>query len=111
MFTRFTKSFAGTALTAGVLGLAALFTAGTAAAGSAADTAFLAQIAKDGIHPPSDEAAISLAHTVCSQLDSGASADSVVAKVTNVTGLSSKASNTFAVDAAQAYCPQYVSRN
>jgi len=111
MSTRFTKSFVGTTFAAGAIALVALLSAGTASAASATDTAFLAQIAKDGIHPPSDEAAISLAHTVCSQLDSGASADSVVAKVTNVTGLSSKASNTFAVDAAQAYCPQYVSRN
>jgi hypothetical protein len=108
MFTRrFTASLAGTTLTAAALGLAALGLAGTAAAGSA-DDAFIAQIKADGITPPSSARAISEAHTVCNALDAGQSSKEVIAGVGKRTGLSAVSSKTFAVDAASAYCPQYV---
>ncbi|MBW0020211.1 MAG: DUF732 domain-containing protein [Mycobacterium sp.] len=108
MFTRrFTASFTGTALAAGALGLAALGLAGTAGATST-DNAFLAQIQADGITPPSAASAIGEAHGVCTALDQGASPQAVYSAVAQTTGLSAKASKTFAVDAASAYCPQYV---
>ena len=62
--------------------MAALITAGTAGAGSV-DDAFIAQLDNDGITPPS-------------------------AAVAETTGMSVKGSKVFALDAAQAYCPQYV---
>ncbi|MGO8772503.1 MAG: hypothetical protein ACLQLD_28445, partial [Mycobacterium sp.] len=49
---RLTTSLASTALTAAALGLTALGLAGTAGA-SSNDAAFLAQLAADGITPPS----------------------------------------------------------
>jgi hypothetical protein len=107
MFARFTKTFAGTALAAGVLGLAAVVTAGTASAGSI-DNKFLDQLDADGIVYPNPQAAISLAHDVCDALDDGASSDEVISAVGKETGLDPETSEIFAVDAANAYCPEYV---
>jgi Protein of unknown function (DUF732) len=108
MFTRrFTASAARTTLTAAALGLAALGFAGTAGASSVDDT-FLAQLQADGIVPPSPARAISDAHAVCKALDQGHSGQEVVAAVAKTTGLSPSGAKTFTVDAATAYCPQYV---
>jgi Protein of unknown function (DUF732) len=111
MFTRrFTKSVAGTTLAAATLGMAALFAAGTANAGSV-DDAFLAQLQRDGITPPSSAVAIKDAHSVCNALDNGYSSQQVINAVAESTGLSAKGAKTFAIDAASAYCPQYVTSN
>jgi hypothetical protein len=108
MFTgRFAASVARTTLTAAALGLAALGFAGTAGA-SSVDDDFLAQLQADGITPPSAARAISDGHAVCKALDNGHSAQEVIHAVAQSTGLSSKGAKTFAVDAASAYCPQYV---
>lgn len=107
MFTRrFAASMVGTTLTAATLGLAALGFAGTASA-SSTDEAFLAQLQADGITPPSAARAIKDAHAVCDALE-GHSAKAVIKAVAKATGLSAKGAKTFAVDAASAYCPQYV---
>ncbi|AGC63865.1 putative secreted protein [Mycobacterium liflandii 128FXT] len=112
MFTRrFAASLAGTTLTAASLGLAALGFAATATATATAgstDDAFLAQIQADGITPPSAARAISDAHAVCTALDEGNSPTTVINAVAESTGLSSKGAKTFAIDAASAYCPEYV---
>lgn len=100
---RFTATIVGTA----ALGLAAVGLAGTAGA-SSVDDAFLAQLAADGITPPSASVAIKDAHAVCNALDQGHSSKEVISAVAQATGLSNKGSKTFAVDAASAYCPQYV---
>jgi hypothetical protein len=105
MFTH--RFMARTALTAAALGVAALGFAGTAGAGSV-DDAFLAQIQADGITPPSASVAIDDAHAVCKALDTGGSSKEVISAVAESTGLSAKGAKTFAVDAASAYCPQYV---
>jgi hypothetical protein len=108
MFThRFTKSVAGTTLAAATLGMAALIAAGTANAGTT-DDAFLAQLQKDGIIPPTPARAVSDAHNVCNALNQGNSAQAVINAVAQTTGLDAKGANTFAVDAASAYCPEYV---
>lgn len=108
MFTgRFTASVASTTLTAGALGLAALGFAGAAGATSV-DDAFLAQLQADGITPPSAAVAIKDGHAVCKALDNGHSSQEVIGAVAQSTGLSNKGAKTFAVDAASAYCPQYV---
>lgn len=108
MFTRrFTATLAGTTLTAATLGLAALGLAGAAGA-TTVDDAFIAQINADGITPPSSARAISEAHTVCSELNAGKSSKQVLSDVAERTGLSASGANRFAVDAANAYCPQYV---
>jgi hypothetical protein len=109
MFTRrFTKSVAGTTLAAATLGMAALIAAGTANAGTADDNAFLAQLQHDGIIPPTPARAISDAHDVCNALAEGNSAKAVINAVAKTTGLDSDGANTFAVDAASAYCPKFV---
>ena len=107
---RFTASLAATTLSAATLGLAALGFAGSAGASSVDDT-FLAQIKADGITPPSDARAISEAHKVCASLDQGHTGQQVYAEVADSTGLSAKGAKTFAVDAASAYCPQYVTHS
>jgi hypothetical protein len=105
---RFVATLAGTTLTAGTLGLAALGLAATASATSSADNAFLAQLQADGITPPTPARAVSDAHGVCTALQQGQSADQVISAVAQSTGLTKKGAKTFAVDAASAYCPQYV---
>jgi len=105
---RFTASLAGTTVTAAALSLAALGFAGTAGAVSSVDEAFLAQLTADGITPPSAAAAVSEARTVCKALDQGYSSRDVINAVAKSTGLSANGAKTFAVDAASAYCPQYV---
>jgi Protein of unknown function (DUF732) len=108
MFTRhFTVAAARTGLTAAALGLVALGLAGTAGA-SSVDDAFLAQLQADGIQPPTAARAITDAHAVCHALDAGNSPQSVISAVAQATGLSSRSAKTFSVDAASAYCPQYV---
>jgi len=108
MFTRrITVAAARTSLTAAALGLVALGLAGSAGATSV-DDAFLAQLQADGIQPPTAARAITDAHAVCNALDAGNSAQSVIGAVAKATGLSSKSAKTFSVDAASAYCPQYV---
>ena len=104
---RFRKSVAGTTLAAATLGMAALITAGTAGAGSV-DDAFIAQLDNDGITPPSAAVAVKDAHSVCNALDNGNSSQAVIGAVAETTGLSVKGAKVFALDAAQAYCPQYV---
>ena len=107
---RFTTSLAGTTLAAATLGLAALGFASTAGA-SSVDEAFLAKIQADGIEPPSAARAISEAHAVCDSLDQGHSGQQVYNEVAEATGLSAKGAKTFAIDAALAYCPQYVTHS
>jgi Protein of unknown function (DUF732) len=107
---RITAYLAGTTLTAATVGLAALGFAGTASA-STVDDAFLAKIAADGITAPSPARAINEAHAVCESLDQGHSAQQVYDEVAEATGLSAKGAKTFAVDAASAYCPQYVTHS
>ncbi|OMC21875.1 DUF732 domain-containing protein [Mycobacterium sp. SP-6446] len=108
MFTRrFAAPAARATLTAAALGLAALGFAGTAGA-TTVDDAFLAQLQADGITPPTAARAISDGHAVCKALDNGHSSQEVISAVAQSTGLSAKGAKTFAVDAASAYCPQYV---
>jgi hypothetical protein len=108
MFTRrFTTLAARTSLTTAALGLVALGLAGTADASSVDDT-FLAQLQADGIQPPTAARAISDAHAICKALDAGHSPQEVIGAVAQATGLSTKGAKTFSVDAASAYCPQYV---
>ena len=45
---------------------------------------------------------------MCNALDNGNSSQAVIGAVAETTGLSVKGAKVFALDAAQAYCPQYV---
>ena len=105
--TRSIKSIARTALVAGGLGLAALVGAGAANAATAADQAFINALQGDGITAPTQDA-INLGHQVCQSLDQGETEQQIVQAVEQHTGMDQDGSHTFAVDAAKAYCPQYV---
>ncbi len=92
-------------LTAATLGLAALGFAGTAAQ-APTDEAFLCA----GGRTTSAERSArhqGRARAVCDALDEGHWPN---IKAVAATGLSAKGAKTFAVDAASAYCPQYVTR-
>jgi predicted homoserine dehydrogenase-like protein len=104
---RFTASVASAAIAVAGLGMAAVIAAGPASAGSV-DDAFLNQLEQDGITPPSAQRAIKDAKAVCSALNKGYSADEVIDAVAESTGLNNDGANTFAVDAAMAYCPEFV---
>jgi hypothetical protein len=83
---------------------AALFSAAPASA-DPNDGAFLA---KGGIVLPDQNAAIAMAHTVCTGLDQRAKTSLLAMKLMKETDLSMKQSSYFIGAAISAYCPQYV---
>jgi uncharacterized protein DUF732 len=103
---RLTK-FAGTALVAGALGLAAVAAAGTAGAVSSTDDAFLTEITSEGISYDTPKAAISNAHYVCSALDDGADPVDLGTEILDNTDLSTHQAAVFLVTAVNVYCPEY----
>jgi len=103
---RFTK-FAGTALAAGALGLAAVAAAGTAGAVSSTDDAFLTEISSEGISYDSPKAALSNAHYVCNSLDDGAHPVDLGQEILDKTDLTTHQAAVFVVASVNAYCPEY----
>ena len=107
---RFTKTVAGTALAAGTLGLAALFAAGTATAGTV-DDQFLATLQQQGMDVK-PQVAIHNAHAVCAELDQGTEPrDNSQQLVAANPGMSQQNSLLFVIDSVQAYCPQFAHHN
>jgi hypothetical protein len=100
-------TFAGTALVAGALGLAAVATAGTAGALSSSDDSFLTEISSEGISYESPKAALNNAHYVCSSLDNGAHPVDLGQEILNNTDLSVHQAAVFVVTAVSTYCPEY----
>ena len=90
-----------------VLSGAALFSAAPASA-DPNDGAFVDALAKNGIVLPDDNAAISIAHTVCGELDQSNKSSILAMKVMKETDLSMKQSSYFIGAAISAYCPQYI---
>ena len=103
---RITK-FAGSALVAGALGLAAVATAGTACALSSTDDAFLTEITNEGISYDTPKAAISNAHYVCGALDDGADPVDLGQEILDNTDLTTHQAAVFVVASVNAYCPEY----
>ena len=108
MFTRngVTK-FAGTAIVAGALGLAAFASAGTAYALSSADDNFLSDITAEGIAYDSPRSAISLGHDVCVAFDDGADPVDLGMEIMKATDLTTDQVATFVVSAVDNFCPEY----
>jgi len=108
MFTRngVTK-FAGTAIVAGALGLAAFASAGTASALSSADDNFLADISAEGISYDSPRSAISVGHNVCAAFDDGADPVDLGMEIMDATNLTTDQAATFVVSAVDNFCPEY----
>ncbi|WP_099041092.1 DUF732 domain-containing protein [Mycobacterium neglectum] len=108
MFTRngVTK-FAGTALVAGALGLAAFTTAGTAGAMSSADDNFLTDISSEGIAYDSETEAISIAYDVCFALDDGVDPVDLGMELLDATDLTTDQAATFVVSSVANFCPEH----
>jgi hypothetical protein len=102
---RFTE-FAGTAVVAGALGLAAIATAGTAGAVSSVDDAFLSEISAEGIAYDTPRAAISNAHYVCDALDEGADPVDLGMEILDNTDLTTDQAAVFVVASVGNYCPE-----
>jgi hypothetical protein len=90
-----------------LLFVAALFSPAPASA-DPNDGAFHDALAKGGIVLPDDDAAIAMAHTVCTGLDHRAKPSLLAMKLMKDTDLSMKQSSYFIGAAISAYCPQYV---
>jgi Protein of unknown function (DUF732) len=103
---RLTK-FAGTAIVAGALGLAAVATAGIAGAISSTDDAFLTEISSEGIAYDTPKAAISNAHYVCDALDEGADPVDLGQEILDNTDLTTHQAAVFVVASVGNYCPEY----
>ena len=86
---------------------AALFSTAPASA-DPNDGAFVDALAKNGIVLPDQNAAIAMAHTVCTGLDQRAKTSLLAMKLMKETDLSMKQSSYFVGAAISAYCPQYV---
>jgi hypothetical protein len=86
---------------------AALFSAAPASA-DPNDGAFVDALAKGAIVLPDQNAAISMAHTMCAGLDQHAKPSLLAMKLMKETDLSMKQSSYFIGAAISAYCPQYV---
>jgi hypothetical protein len=109
MFTsRITKPVVRTALAAGTLGMTALLAAGTAHA-EAADDQFLGTLQEQGIGFGSTESAINVAHHACDALGQGMTPAEISQHLVGANSrLDRQTAVLIIVDAAQAYCPQFV---
>ncbi len=101
------RTFAGTAIVAGALGLAAVATAGTAGALSSVDDRFLNKISAEGIGYDSSKDAIFAAHDLCSALDDGADPVDLGLDLLHHTDLTTDQAAAFVVAAVDSYCPEY----
>lgn len=99
--------FAGTALVAGGLGLAAVATAGTAGAISSTDDTFLAEITAEGVGYDSPKDAIYAAHDVCFAIDEGADPVDLGMEILENTDLTTDQVAVFVVASVGNYCPEY----
>jgi uncharacterized protein DUF732 len=108
MFAQYgVTKLAGTALVAGALGLAALATAGTAAAVSSANDTFLTEISAEGIAYDSPKAAISAAHDVCFALEEGADPVDLGVEILDNTDLTTDQAAVFILASVDNYCPEF----
>lgn len=96
------------AIAAGMIGMAALFAAGTANA-SAADDQFLTTLQQQGIGFGDPQSAITVAHHACDALGQGMTPADISGKIAGANGgIDRQTAVLIVVDAAQAYCPQFV---
>lgn len=103
---RLTK-FAGTAIVAGALGLAAMATAGTAGAVTSTDNSFLDEISAEGIAYDSEGVAVSNALYVCGALDDGADPADIGNEILSNTDLTTRQAAVFVVASVGNFCPEY----
>jgi hypothetical protein len=98
------------AIAAGMIGMAALFAAGTATAATA-DDQFLGALQQHGIGFGDPQSAIKVAHHVCDALDQGMTPADISGNIAGANGgIDRQTAVLIVVDAAHAYCPQFVHR-
>ena len=108
MVSTFVRTALVTTMSGLALGLAAFASAGTASAiTSQTDTAFLSEIADEGISYDSASAVIGNAHQVCSELKAGASGTDIGGDILAHTDLTTRQAAAFVVMSIDYYCPQY----
>jgi hypothetical protein len=96
------------AIAAGMIGMAALFAAGTANA-SAADDQFLATLQQQGVGFGDPQSAINVAHRACDALGQGMTPADISGNIAGANrGINRQVAVLIVVDAAHAYCPQFV---
>lgn len=96
-----------TALAASAFGLAALLAAGTANA--SADDQYLGTLQQQGIGFGDPQSAIKVAHHVCDALGQGMTPADISGNIAGANGgIDRQTAVIIVVDAAQAYCPQFV---
>ena len=88
------------------LSAAALLAAAPASADQT-DDAFVAALAKNGIAMSDPNAAVSMAHTVCTGFDQGKPSTALALGIVKNTDLSPKQAGYFVGVSVAAYCPQY----
>ena len=86
---------------------AALYLAAPASA-DPNDGPFVDALVKNGIVVPDQNAAISMAHSVCAELDQSNKSSVLAMKLMKETDLTMKQSGYFIGVAISAYCPQYI---
>jgi hypothetical protein len=102
--SRITKS----AVAAGMIGLGAMLAAGTANA-ETADDQFFGALQQQGISFGSPESAITAAHDVCGALGQGMEPSDISGIIAGANArIDRQTALHIVVDAAQAYCPQFV---
>lgn len=92
----------------GALGIAAVVTAGAAAANTVDDT-FIDVLNQQGIQPPSDSEAISVARDACAVIDGGGDLAAAVDAVSSTTKLDFEDSAFFVGASIASYCPEHES--
>lgn len=102
-------TIATTALGAVAIGLAAVSTAGTAAASSVqtGDEAFLTQMQSLGVRFPSTQDAVRAGHQVCTDLAAGQRRIAVTVEIFRHTNLTPPQAANVVTAATNAYCPQF----
>ncbi|AGB20661.1 Protein of unknown function (DUF732) [Mycobacterium sp. JS623] len=104
----FSPRIAKPAIAAGMIGLATLLTAGTANA-QTADDQFFDALQQQGIGFGSPDSAMKVAHHACDALDAGMEPSDISSNIAAANGgVDRQTALVIVVDAAMAYCPQFV---
>lgn len=101
------KAGFGKSATACAIFLSGALASAAPAAADGADDAFLAGLAKGGITTLNNDDAISMAHGVCSSIDTNPNVSVLAIRLTKQTDMSPKQSGYFIGLSVATYCPQY----
>jgi hypothetical protein len=100
-------TFASTAIVAGGLGLAAVATAGIAAAYTGDNTEFFSQIEQAGIGYSSPQVAVKNAQTVCQLMSNGKTPSSISSEIMSNSDLTQRQASAFVTASVESFCPTY----